>query len=361
MRTVLCLWLIMTYCKTVGHSIATIKPEIANSNNVFIITLDGFRWQELFLGADSSLIHNPGFTKDSAIVKKFFWDKDVKARRKKLMPFVWNVIAKEGQLAGNRLLNNKVNVSNIYALSYPGYNEIFTGNTDISIFSNSRVNNRNSSFFEYLDNKFFRGKVASFTSWSLFSYIFNKESGFHVNSQDNLFADNFSTPVLKDDDNNSLRSDFDTYTAAKDYIIKNHPRVLHIGLSGTDTYGHKKKYDHYLYQAHLADKIIESLWNLVQSSAFYRNNTTFIITTDHGRGSSSDNWYKHGFFVKGSSQTWVALLGNGIKNLGERKRAGQLYEKQVAGTMGYLLNVKSYNNYSFPINLFTPLNTGFND
>src|SRR5690349_15400144 len=108
MRTVLFLWLIMTYCKTVGHSIATIKPEVANSNNVFIITLDGFRWQELFLGADSSLIHDSGFTKDSAIVKKFFWDKNLVERRKKLMPFFWNVIAKKGQLAGNRLLDNKV-------------------------------------------------------------------------------------------------------------------------------------------------------------------------------------------------------------------------------------------------------------
>lgn len=344
----------MTYCKTVGHSVASKKPDVPNNNNVFIITVDGFRWQELFFGADSSLIINPDFTKDSGVVKTFFWDKDYKERRKKLMPFFWNVIAKQGQLSGNRLYNNRVNVSNIYALSYPGYNEIFTGTTDLSIFSNRRLKNRNSSFFEYLDKNFFKGKVASFTSWSLFPYIFNKNrSGFYVNSENNLFEGNFSAPVLKDEENNSLRIDSDTYEAAKNYIIKNHPRVLHIGLSGTDTYGHKKQYDRYLYQAHLADKIISGLWNLVQSSLFYRDNTTFIITTDHGRGSSDDNWYKHGLLVKGSSQTWVALLGNGIKSLGENKRPAQLYEKQVAGTMGYLLNITSYNNYSFPINLFS--------
>ncbi len=349
----------MTYCKTAGHAIATKKPDVPNNNNVFIITLDGFRWQEMFNGADLSLMSHPSFTTDSALIKKFFWDKNVKERRKKLMPFFWNVIAEEGQLLGNRKYDNKVNVSNIYALSYPGYNEIFTGNTDLAIFSNSKINNRNSSFFEYLNKKFFKGKVASFTSWSVFPFIFNKSrSGFHVNSGGKLFDENFYASTLKEDHDISFRSDFDTYKAAKDYIIKNHPRVLHIGLSGTDTYGHKKQYDHYLYQAHLADKIIETLWNLVQSSSFYRGNTSFIITTDHGRGSSQNNWYKHGFFVNGSSQTWVALLGNGIRNIGECKRAIQLYEKQVAGTMGYLLNIKSFNNYSFPINLFTSVKEG---
>src|SRR5688572_1608825 len=140
MRAILCLFLIMTYCKTVSHSVANKKPDSPNKNNVFIITLDGFRWQELFGGANASLINDPRYTKDSAVLKQFFWDEELNERRKKLMPFFWNVIAKEGQLLGNRQYNNKVNVSNIYALSYPGYNEIFTGNTDLSIFSNSRIN-----------------------------------------------------------------------------------------------------------------------------------------------------------------------------------------------------------------------------
>jgi hypothetical protein len=343
----------MTYCKTVGYAVAINKPEIPNENNVFIITLDGFRWQELFYGADSSLIHNADFTKDSVIVKQFFWDENFKERRKKLMPFFWNVIARDGQLLGNRLYNNKVNVSNIYSLSYPGYNEIFTGNTDLSIFCNLRINNRNTSFLEYLDHKpSFRGKVASFTSWSLFPYIFNKRrSKFFINSHDKLF-ETFSA-IMKDDDNNSIRNDFETYTAARNYIISHHPRLVHVGLSGADTYGHKKQYDHYLYQAHLADEIISGLWELVQASSFYRNKTTLVVTTDHGRGASDNNWYKHGLLVKGSSQTWAALLGTGVRSIGECKRPAQLYQKQLAGTIGYFLNITSFNNYTFPISYLT--------
>jgi hypothetical protein len=351
MRTMVCLWLIMTYCKTVGYAVADQKPETSNENNVVVITLDGFRWQELFLGADSALIHHPKFTKDSSAIN--FWSNDFKERRKKLMPFFWNVIAKEGQIFGNRLYKNKVNVSNIYALSYPGYNEIFTGTTDFSIFSNLRINNRNVNLFEYANKKpSFKDKVASFTSWSLFPYIFNKDrSGFYINSSNAILEpDSLS---MRDDDNNSLRNDYETYTLAKDFILKNHPRLIHIGLSGTDTYGHRKMYDHYLYQAHLADNIIAGLWELVQSSSFYRNKTTFIITTDHGRGKSSTDWYRHGLLVRGSSQTWVAMLGNGVKKMGECKEPVQLYQKQIAGTIGYFLNITSYNNYSLPFSYFT--------
>ena len=142
MKAIVWLWLIMTYCKTVGYAVANKMADEPNENNVFIITLDGFRWQELFSGADSTLINDPDFTKDSDIVKDFFWAQNAGERRKKLMPFLWNVIAKEGQILGNRFYNNKVNVSNIYALSYPGYNEIFTGNTDPFIFSNNKIENK---------------------------------------------------------------------------------------------------------------------------------------------------------------------------------------------------------------------------
>jgi hypothetical protein len=341
----------MTYCKTVGYAVASEKQEVPNENNVFIITLDGFRWQELFFGADSALIHSSRFTKDSSVIN--FWDSDFNERRKKLMPFFWNIIEKEGQIFGNRIYKNKVNVSNIYALSYPGYNEIFTGTTDISLFDNRKIKNRNTNFFEYANKRSsLRNKVVSFASWSLFPYIFNeRRSGFYINSGNSIFKSD--SLDIKDEENNSLRNDFETYVQAKEFIIKNHPRLVHIGLSGTDTYGHKKRYDRYLCQAHLADNIIEGLWQMVQSSSFYRDKTTFIITTDHGRGKGVGNWYKHGFLVGGSSQTWLAMLGNGVKRIGESKEPLQLYQRQIAGTVGRFLNLASYKNYSLPLCYFT--------
>src|SRR5258705_2457054 len=120
------------------------NPEIVTSGsaseNLFIIITDGFRWQEVFNGADSLLINNEVFTPDAATPKSMYWANTKEERRKRLMPFFWNVIVNKGQLIGNRDLNNKMNVANIYAVSYPGYNEIFTGTTDIGISGNGKKN-----------------------------------------------------------------------------------------------------------------------------------------------------------------------------------------------------------------------------
>jgi hypothetical protein len=79
------------------------------SPNIFIITTDGFRWQEVFGGADPQLLSNPNLVADTAACNQMFGGTDPLERRKKLLPFFWQVIARKGQLAGNRQLNNKVN------------------------------------------------------------------------------------------------------------------------------------------------------------------------------------------------------------------------------------------------------------
>ena len=43
----------------------------------------------------------------------------------------------------------------------------------------------------------------------------------------------------------------------------------------------------------------------------YRDQTTFIITTDHGRGSGLVEWKEHGVEEKGSENIWIAVLGPG--------------------------------------------------
>src|ERR1700712_2774523 len=136
--------------------------ETLKTRNIFIITTDGFRWQEVFTGADSLLINNKKYTADTSLAKDMYWDASPGLRRKKLMPFFWNVIAKKGQLYGNRLLNNKVNMKNLYKISYPGYNEILTGYADWHFIPNTPVNNGNINILEYLNQQpAYKGKVAA--------------------------------------------------------------------------------------------------------------------------------------------------------------------------------------------------------
>ena len=105
-------------------------PQGQKTRNIFIVTTDGFRWEEIFKGADSSLVRDTRYVEDTSLTKEMFWDSTVTLRRQKLMPFLWNIVSRQGQIYGNRLMNNKVNVKNFYKISYSGYSEILTGFAD---------------------------------------------------------------------------------------------------------------------------------------------------------------------------------------------------------------------------------------
>src|SRR5262249_36936940 len=136
-------------------------PDHAKTKKLFIITIDGFRWQEVFTGADPLLVANTDYVKDTLLTRQLYWDNTVQTRRKKLLPFFWNTVAEEGRIYGNRQLGNKVNVRNWYKISYPGYNEIFTGHTDAFNSPNLPVENPHVNVLEYLNNsQEYKGKVA---------------------------------------------------------------------------------------------------------------------------------------------------------------------------------------------------------
>ena len=82
------------------------------TEHVILITLDGLRWQELFTGADLSLIGDEDFVGEPDILKHRFWNEDAMIRRIRLMPFVWSVIAEEGRIYGNRAHGSLVNLTN---------------------------------------------------------------------------------------------------------------------------------------------------------------------------------------------------------------------------------------------------------
>ncbi|MFC4262929.1 alkaline phosphatase family protein [Ferruginibacter yonginensis] len=330
-----------------------------SSTNIFIITLDGFRWQELFGGADDAILQNNHFTTDIDLMESMYGGSTAEEKRKKLMPFMWQVLAKKGQLYGNRRYDNNVNVANLYAISYPGYNEIFTSTTDVTIATNNKNNNPHRNIFELLQsNPTYKDHIALFTSWDVFPYILNeKRMGIAINSgYENI--NNANTDIEKNinsiqtniiEAKEATRQDMLTFIAAKEYLNKNHPKLFYLGLGETDEYAHHGNYDMYLQKANEADNIIAQLWHWAQTTPGYKNNTTFIITTDHGRGANPNKWTSHGPFTKGASQTWVALLGKNIEALGEVKNSGQLYQKQIAPTIAQLAGERFSNET--PINL----------
>lgn len=346
MKNVLVSVMLLTILQQPDIPVINHPPVIPPSTgNVFIITTDGLRWQEVFTGADSLLINNEKATPDSDLLNMLYWDSNPENRRKKLMPFLWSVAAKKGQLSGNRLYNNKVDVANAYAISYPGYNEIFSGTADEMISSNKKYRNPNINVLEFLNSKEgFKGKVAAFTSWDVFPYIFNEKrngllvnSGYENGSENSLTQEIINGVQQEVKDKQATRHDLLTFACAKEYLEAHQPKILFLGLGETDEFAHDGRYDLYLQQANAVDRMIAELWHWVQTTPGYKDNTTFIITTDHGRGSKTNKWTSHGAFIKGSPEVWLVMIGPGIEPLGEIKEQQQLYQRQLAQTIANLL------------------------
>ncbi|UZR99216.1 sulfatase-like hydrolase/transferase [Chondrinema litorale] len=320
------------------------------TENVILITFDGFRWEELFTGADPELIENKKYVEDIESLKSTFWKDDALERREILMPFFWNTIAKEGQIYGNRKYKNFVNIKNKQWFSYPGYNEILSGfSDDDRIHSNDKIENPNKTVLEFINNQeAYKGEVAAFGSWDVFPYIINEErSGIPVNAGFESATGNDLTDTEKllnklqaevPSPWSSVRLDAFTHNYALEYLQKHQPKMLFISYGETDDFAHEGKYDAYLYSAHRTDQFIKELWNWTQSQEQYRGKTTFIITTDHGRG-AIDKWKDHGIEVKGAGSIWIAVMGPDSEALGEVKSKGQLYQNQVANTVATLLGL----------------------
>ena len=336
-------------------SIIAINLFSQQTENVFIITTDGLRWQEVFGGVDSVILNDDKYTESSKQVREKLWDNTSEGRRAKLMPFMWTTIVKEGQIYGNRNKNNFANIKNTFGFSYPGYNEILTGYPDPDVNSNDKKENKNITVLEFLNNmKQYKGKVAAFTTWDVFPYIINeKRSGIPVNSgveltdkesgeaADVLNEIQAMYPSLASD-----RHDFVTYFLAKDYIKKKKPRVMYISFDETDEFAHEGKYREYLTAAHTYDAFVKDLWEYCQKTPQYAGKTTFILTTDHGRGDKvKSEWTSHGQKVSDCGEIWIAALGPDTKPLGELKNSGQVYQNQIARTIASLLKTNFENGH----------------
>ena len=331
---------------TLSLALFNIAIAQTKTENIVIVTLDGMRWQEVFGGADATIIKDKRFTKDSSGTNHDFWVTDANERRKKLFPFLWSTVATEGQLYGNRWAGNKVNNANPYWFSYPGYNEIFTGYPDTLVNSNDKIWNKNTNVLEFINQqKNYAGKVAAFTTWDAFPYILNvQRSGLYVNSDVDTLK--FSSPGLQLINDMQflttrpigVRPDVLTYFAAREYMKTYQPKALYIAFDETDDFAHGGEYDQYLKSAHAEDAMIADLWKYIQSTPQYKNKTTLIITCDHGRGDKiKDNWQHHGSKIEDAGQIWIAAIGPDTKALGEVKTESTLYQKQLAATFATLL------------------------
>ena len=319
------------------------------TENVLLVTLDGLRWQDVFTGADNRMINkDDGGVKDPRLLRRDFYRGAPEVRRSLLMPFLWGVVAEQGQVFGDPSKNARAVVTNPHKFSYPGYSELLTGIADPSIDSNNKFPNPNTTVLEFLHGRpGFEGRVAAFSGWDVHEYIVNEErSGIFcevawepatvATSPQRLRELNRTAALLPRYWDEWFCFDAYTFERAREYLLAARPRVLYLALGETDEWAHARRYDMYLQMARRGDEMVRDLWETMQGLEQYRGKTTLILTVDHGRGRGPRDWTDHNAKVEGAEEVWMAVLGPDTPPLGVREDV-QATQAMIAGTVAAAL------------------------
>ncbi|MDP6794202.1 MAG: alkaline phosphatase family protein [Verrucomicrobiota bacterium] len=323
------------------------------TENLILITLDGLRHQELFGGLDLEVLKattkdgKPGGTK----THNRFWADTPIARREKLMPFFWREwMQQHGSVAGNPQKGSSVRLANRLLFSYPGYSEILTGQArDDLITSNDKVLNPNPTVLEFLRRKLGlpQQQVAAFASWDVIGVAVQHKAG-AVFTNTGYEAYTHADPVIRSISRlqfemltpwDTVRHDEITFRLAMAHLKTHRPRVLYLSLGETDDWAHDKRYDRVLAAIARFDIFFKELWNWLQNEAQYRNKTTLMITTDHGRGDISLNWHSHNAQIKDAKNTWLAVISPDSPLRGEWTDGEPVVMDQIAATLCHFLGL----------------------
>jgi len=333
---------------------STAQPADPAREHILLVMTDGLRWQEVFRGADPSLLTkaNNDDRPVDALVRQYVRSTPQQARAA-LMPFLWSHIVPEGEIYGNRDKGSDAHVTNGFNFSYPGYSETLTGHADPRINSNDPTPNPNVTVFEWLNKQpGLTGQAAAFGAWSVIADAFNRQRcGFTDNAGydpltsipitprlDLLNHIKTETPRIWDDET----FDAPTFYTSLEYLQAKHPRLFYLSLGETDDWAHAGNYGRYLEAANRVDMYLKRLWEFVQANPDYRGHTTLILLTDHGRGDAPVEWKSHGQKIPASKYIFIAAMGPGIPHNGEVSGGSAVTQSQIAATVAKLVG-KNWN------------------
>jgi bisphosphoglycerate-independent phosphoglycerate mutase (AlkP superfamily) len=204
---------------------------------------------------------------------------------------------------------------------------------------------------EFLNNKDeFDDKIAAFTTWDVLPYILNTDRNhIYVSTPLPSFiaSNDNSKPIYDELAQNKIPSNDEiTFTSAFKHLKDEKPKLLLLAFDATDEFAHKAKYFEYLKAANTIDNYIKEIWKYCQKDPQYRNKTSIIITTDHGRGDvKKKQWTSHGFGIRGSHAIWLAAIGPDIMAKHELKMKHQIHQNQIAATVAKLFGYTFENGH----------------
>jgi len=106
-------------------------------------------------------------------------------------------------------------------------------------------------------------------------------------------------------------NDNDVLTTTLGVIENYHPQLLWVYLADVDSQGYTGIWDNYIATIQNADEIVNTLWTTLQNDPVYQNNTTMLVTNDHGR--HDYDFSGHGCSCEGCQHIMFLAIGPDIK------------------------------------------------
>lgn len=105
--------------------------------------------------------------------------------------------------------------------------------------------------------------------------------------------------------------DIHTWKVVLEKLRVDQPNLMLINLLEVDTRGHSNDWPNYLEAIKRTDDYAMQLWEFIQSNDYYKDNTTLIITNDHGRhlDGHKDGFKEHGDGCEGCRKIYMLALG----------------------------------------------------
>ncbi len=327
-------------------STTTSAQTVLRTRNVVLVTADGLRHQELFGGLDRALLEGERKSgiEDPEALSARFWRHSTRDRRERLMPFFWKTLAPRGIVLGSRADGATVSVTNPHRVSYPCYAEILTGQVQPKVTGNIPIQIPHETVLEFVrrELELETTQVAAFTSWNHFPYIVEHQPGSITVNAGGPLPEGMQTEEIRRlvslekrtlSPWSSVRQNVFTEGLAFAYLREFQPRFLFLALDETDEWAHGRRYDRTLQAIRNFDETLRLLWTLLQSMEAYRDKTTFVITTDHGRGRTPADWTSHGKDIPGAEEIWIAIIGPDTTAQGVVPNHPPFKQTQIAATI----------------------------
>jgi hypothetical protein len=131
--------------------------------------------------------------------------------------------------------------------------------------------------------------------------------------------------------------DIATWDSLHSFAVRNHPSLSYTVFGQVDDVAHTGDWSNYLASIRRVDSLIFEVWRFLRSDSVYRDSTTLIVTSDHGRHDARHGgWWEHGCACHGCRHILFLALGPGIK--ADTVVSHRRFQADIAPTVGRLLN-----------------------